>query len=64
VPGDGNGRTGEYEVTLHYSTLNQIGAMAGAAGLTLASRRHDWTGTPLRPDSADPVSVSRQTRGR
>ena len=55
VLGDENGRTGEYGVTLHYSTLNQIDAMAEAAGLTLASRWHDWTGTPLRPDSTDPA---------
>jgi SAM-dependent methyltransferase len=64
VLGDENGRTSEYEVTLHYSTLDQLDAMAEAAGLTLASRWHDWTGTPLRPDSTDPVSVYRQTRRR
>jgi len=64
VLGDENGRTGEYEVTLHHSPLDQLDAMAEAAGLRLASRWHDWTGTPLRPDSTDPVSVYRQTRRR
>jgi SAM-dependent methyltransferase len=64
VLGDENGGAGEYEVTLHYSSLNQLDAMAEAAGLTLASRWHDWAGTPLRPDSTDPVSVYRQTRRR
>jgi hypothetical protein len=64
VLGDENGRTSEYEVTLHYSTLDQLDAMAEAAGLTQASRWHDWTGTALRPDSTDPVSVYRQTRRR
>ena len=59
------GQRGKYEVTLHHSPLDQLDAMAETAGLRLlASRWHDSTGTPLRPDNTDPVSVYRQTRRR
>jgi hypothetical protein len=34
--------------------------MARAAGLAPSARWHDWTGTPLRPDSTDPVSAYRR----
>jgi SAM-dependent methyltransferase len=59
VLGDEDG-TREYRVTLHYSSLAELDAMAEAAGLAVAARWHDWTGTPVRPDSSDPVSVYRQ----
>lgn len=52
-----DGTAGRYQVTLHYSTLAGLDAMAGAAGLTLTARWHDWDGGPLCPDSTDPVSV-------
>jgi SAM-dependent methyltransferase len=62
VLGEQDGRTSEYQVTLHYSSLAELDAMAEAAGLELSSRWHDWAGGPLRPDSADPVSVYRRAR--
>ena len=48
-------------MTLYYSSLAELDAMAGAAGLVLSARWHDWAGGPLRPDSTDPVSVYRRT---
>jgi hypothetical protein len=57
VLGEQDGRTSEYQVTLHYSSLAELDAMAGAAGLALSARWHDWAAGPLRPDSTDPVSV-------
>jgi hypothetical protein len=46
---------------LHYTSLAGLDAMA-AARLALAARWHDWAGGPVRPDSTDPVSVSRRAR--
>lgn len=57
-----DGRTSEYEMTLHYSSLAELDAMAGAAGLVLPARWHDRAGGPLRPDSTGLVSVYRRTR--
>jgi SAM-dependent methyltransferase len=60
VLGGQDGTAGDYRVTLHYSSLAELDAMARAAGLALSARWHDWTGTPLRPDSTDPVSAYRR----
>ena len=58
--GEPDGSTSEYLVTLHYSSLAELDAMAAAADLVLAARWHDWDRGPLRPDSTDPVSVYRR----
>ena len=62
VLGEPDGATSEYQVTLHYTSLAGLDAMAAAEGLALSARWHDWAGGPLRPDSSDPVSVYRRAR--
>lgn len=62
VLGEPDGRTSEYEVTLYYSSLAELDAMAGAAGLVLSARWHNRVGVPARPDSNGPVSLYRCTR--
>ena len=39
------------------SSLAELDAMAGAAGLVLSARWHDWVGGPPRSDSTDPFRV-------
>jgi SAM-dependent methyltransferase len=46
-----------YTVDLCYATLDELDAMAAAAGLRLTSRWQDWTKTPAQPESADPISI-------
>lgn len=53
----GGPEAGTYDVTLYYATLTELDELATGAGLRLVERWHDWTRTPGRPDSADPVSV-------
>ncbi len=48
---------GSYHVTLHYLSLDELDELAADAGLRPAGRWHDWTGTPVRADSADPISI-------
>jgi hypothetical protein len=60
VLGEPDGRASEYQVTLYYSSLAELDAMA--AGLVLSARWHNRAGVPLRPDSNGPVSVYFCTR--
>jgi SAM-dependent methyltransferase len=46
-----------YTVDLCYATVDELDAMAAAAGLRLISRWHDWTGSPAQPESPDPISI-------
>lgn len=54
---DADGQSTEYPVTFCYATPVQLDAMAAAAGLDLAGRWGDWTGTPADVHSHDPISV-------
>jgi hypothetical protein len=49
-------------VTFYCSSLAELDTMAGAAGLVLSARWHDWVGGPLRSASTDPFSVYRRAR--
>ena len=51
--------TASYDVTLHYRNVDELDSIAAAADLHLAARWHDWTGTPTREDSTDPISIYR-----
>jgi hypothetical protein len=46
-----------YNVTLHYATMEELDDMASLAGLSLAGRWEDWTGSPVRATSTDPISI-------
>ncbi len=54
---DHDGRSQHYDVTLHYLTPAELDTIADAAGFTPAGRWHDWTATPARAASRDPISV-------
>ncbi|GAC1611634.1 MAG: class I SAM-dependent methyltransferase [Mycobacteriales bacterium] len=56
------GRAGrrEWTVELHYATPGQLDQMASAAGLVRIDCWHDWTGTPVKADSPDPISLFRR----
>ncbi|MGH3201967.1 MAG: class I SAM-dependent methyltransferase [Streptosporangiaceae bacterium] len=60
ILGGGDGASRAYDVTLWYTSLAQLDAMARAAGLERHACWHDWTGTPLRPGTTDPVSLYRR----
>ncbi len=49
--------SGAYQVVLRYATLEQIDAMAQAAGLRLRARWHDWNAAPAHDASRDPISI-------
>lgn len=53
----GGPEAGTYDVTLYYATFGELDDLAAGAGLRLAQRWHDWTRTPARADSSDPISV-------
>lgn len=54
---DQDGRSRDYEVTLHYLAPTELDTIAGAAGFALADRWHDWTATPAHGASRDPISL-------
>jgi SAM-dependent methyltransferase len=58
----GDGTTVDRPWRIHYLAPPLLDAMCEAAGLALASRWSDWSGTPWQPDDDRHVSVYRLAR--